>query len=413
MLANAVDRVGVNFTKAALFSTSAKEIIVRNAKGVRENAPYVIYGTISAVLGGTSGYEDSFQRNGIAEYFAVKLKDRMVDTQAYNDIERRGLFVERPALMREIWNAMNKKKADGAYTVVYGPRGVGKTTIIESVVCNRRGVLVLRLSKLASEKQIIKDLAILIGTNNLEPQIAHITRALENGVLDDGTLITLILVIERDGIETETERSGIQTIRNISKILSNSCNCIIHLSEVNYALDFDDNAHYIYVSEFKDIEVRQYLICLGVNPDLNEVILAINNIGKNPSTIRKLQEWIEKEFPINDYINEKLRKVEQDLVSFPHQKILKELKKMDLASNINDFDALGILPKSLNNTKKSGNDIDLSNIRAVSVALKKFDAVVYRAELGKYTLSSHSHLIALRSYTPPSSKNWLSKLFCR
>ena len=411
MLANAVDRVGVNFTKAALFSTSAREIIVRNAKGVRENAPQVIYGTISAALGGTSGYEDAFQRNGIAEYFAPKLKDRMVDTQAYNDIERKGLFVERPALMTELCNVMNKKKADGTYAVVYGPRGVGKTMIIESVIRNRRGVLVLRLSKLATEKEIVKDLATLIGTNNLEPQIAHITRALENGKLDDGTLITLILVVERDGIETD--RGGIQTIRNISKMLSTVCNCIIHLSEVNHALDFDDNAHFIYVSEFKDIEIRQYLICSGINPDLDEVRLAINKIGRNPSRVRKLQGWIEKEFQINDFVLEKVRKAEQDLVSFPHQKILKELKKMDLASNINDVDGLGILPQTLNNTKKSTNDVDLSDIRAVSVALKRFDAVVYRVELGKYTLSSHSHLIALRSYTPPSSKNWLSKLFCR
>ena len=86
---------------------------------------------------------------------------------------------------------------------------------------------------------------------------------------------------------------------------------------------------------------------------------------------------------------------------------------MDIASNINDVDGLGILPQTLQNTKKSANDVDLSDIRAVSVALKRFDAVVYRVELGKYTLSSHSHLIALRSYTPPSSKNWLQKLFCR
>ena len=141
--------------------------------------------------------------------------------------------------------------------------------------------------------------------------------------------------------------------------------------------------------------------------------LAINKIGKNPSTIRKLQGWIEEEFQINDFITEKLRKIEQDLVSFPHQKILKELKKMDLTANVNDVDVLGIYPQSLQNTKKSENDIDLSDVRAVSVALKKFDAVVYRVELGKYTLSSRSHLIALRSYTPPSSKNWLSRLFCR
>ena len=408
MLANAVDRVGVNFTKAALFSTSAREVIVRN---VAENAPQIIYGTISALLGGTSGYEDAFQRNGIAEYFAPKLKDRMVDTHAYNDMERKGSFVERPALMTELCNVMNKKKADGTYAVVYGPRGVGKTMIIESVTSNRRGVLVLRLSKLATEKEIAKDLAILIGTNSLEPQIAHITRALENGVLDDGTLITLILVVERD--EIESDRSGMQTIRRISKTLSAACNCIINLSGVNYALDFDDNAHYIYVSEFKETEIRQYLICSGVNPDLNEVRLAINKIGKNPSTIRKFQGWIDKEFQIEDFVIKKLRKAEQDLVSFPHQKILKEFKKMDLASNMNDVDVLGIRPQTLQNTKKSANDIDLSDIRAVSIGLKRFDAVVYRVELGKYTLSSHSHLIALRSYTPRSSKNWLLKLLCR
>ena len=86
---------------------------------------------------------------------------------------------------------------------------------------------------------------------------------------------------------------------------------------------------------------------------------------------------------------------------------------MDLASNMNDVDVLGIRPQTLQNTKKSANDIDLSDIRAVSIGLKRFDAVVYRVELGKYTLSSHSHLIALRSYTPRSSKNWLLKLLCR
>ena len=410
MLADAVDRVGVGFVRAAIFSNSAGEVIARNARGVRDNAPHIIYGTISAALGGTHGYEDTFQRNGIAEYFAPKLKDRIVDTRAFNDIERQGLFVPRPTLESELCYVMNRKKADGTYAIVYGPRGVGKSTIIESVIHNRRGVLVLRISKLVTEKEVVRDLAILIGTNNIEPQIAHLTRALQDGVLDDGTLVTLIFVVNRE--EIETDRGGIHTVRNLAKILSTTCNCMIHLSEVNHALDFDDNAHFIYVGELKELELRQYLICSGVDPDLEEVRLAVSKIGYNPSTIRKLQGWIQKGFNINDFVQERLRKAGQDLASFPHQKILKELKKNDVVSRGDGMDRGGILPQSLKKPKKAVDDVDLSDIRAVGVALKRFDAVVYRVELGKYTMSSHCHLVALRSYSPPSSKHWLMKFIC-
>ena len=51
--------------------------------------------------------------------------------------------------------------------------------------------------------------------------------------------------------------------------------------------------------------------------------------------------------------------------------------------------------------------VDLSDFRAVGVAMRKGNAITYRNELDKYTIYSKAHEVALRSYNPILPAVWI------
>ena len=76
------------------------------------------------------------------------------------------------------------------------------------------------------------------------------------------------------------------------------------------------------------------------------------------------------------------------MIAFPHQAILQALKEQPE----------GVSPEYFNNQKSYG--IDLSNPKAVGEAMKDSNVIIYRIELGLYTLMSTAHRTALSTYPP-------------
>ena len=50
--------------------------------------------------------------------------------------------------------------------------------------------------------------------------------------------------------------------------------------------------------------------------------------------------------------------------------------------------------------------VDLSDFRAVGVAMRKGNAITYRNEFDKYTMYSKAHEVTLRSYNPILPAVW-------
>ncbi|MFN9982369.1 MAG: hypothetical protein ACK53Y_20750, partial [bacterium] len=91
---------------------------------------------------------------------------------------------------------------------------------------------------------------------------------------------------------------------------------------------------------------------------------------------------------LKQHVEGVLAGAEGNLVAFPHQAILKALKEHPE----------GVPPKYFKKQKSEG--VDLSEPKAVGVAMKRSNVIVYRIEDGLYHLMSTAHKTALRSYDP-------------
>ena len=91
---------------------------------------------------------------------------------------------------------------------------------------------------------------------------------------------------------------------------------------------------------------------------------------------------------LDDFITMTMRNARTELVAFPHQQMLKALKDHPE----------GISPEFFNNLNNEG--VDLSAPRAVGVAMRVWNVITYRIELGKYTIYSKAIEVVLRSYDP-------------
>ena len=325
----------------------------------------------------------------VLNFLPSKIKGSEVATIQYDIIKKRDLYVERPSLLKQITDIINRKDGTGQYFIIYGAKGIGKSTIAERAAKDKKGILMIRITTAFSRDDVMKQLMKVTNTAPLDPETVNFIDALTEGKSSDGILPTIMIEIDRAG--SLDQNLGIQAARGIAKYLSAACNIVIILSEANAVLEFGkdcDRENFIFVGELSESEAREYILKLELKLSDEEMKHVMDNIGTSPATLRRMQQWIHGGRSVKDFVVEKLASAELDLVKFPHKAILKALKEHPE----------GVSPKYFNNMENKG--VDLSNPFAVGVAMNQSNAVVYRIELGRYMTISRCHETALRSYEP-------------
>ena len=327
----------------------------------------------------------------ISDLLPSKIKGSEVRTPQYDGLIEDRLFVERPLLLHQIIDIMDRKKKNGKYFVLYGAKGVGKSTIVERAAKGRKGVIMLRITTAHSRDDVMGELAQNLNLAE-KPKTIDFIEALNKGTSSDGILPTIIIEVERAG--SLDLSMGVHAARGVAKDLAAACNVIIVLSEANAVLEFgkdDDRENMIFIDELTEPEAQKYIVALGLKLSEVDVKYVIENVGTNPAALRSMQGWINDKKSIHDFVAMKLAKARKLLMRFPHKAILNALKEHPE----------GISPEYFNNMKSEG--VDLSDPVAVGVAMKKSNAIVYHMDSDKYMIISHCHQVALRSYDPPSS----------
>ena len=326
---------------------------------------------------------------------APKIKDSIAKTSEFDVAKRDGKFVNRPILSSSIEEILGRKKVTKSYTIVYGAKGVGKSTMIDSVVQGRRGVLKIPVTSNTSKEEITIIIAQRTGTTTLNPENSDFVDAMRIGHGDDGIVPTIIFEIERgSGAE---QKDGLQSIRSLAKEFAVACNVILVLSEANAALEFGRDLHredFIYVDELTELEARELLTALEVKLSEADIKYLIDNVGTNPAAFQSLQVALVKGMSLQDFVTSKLKRATAELLAFQHQQILKALKEHPE----------GVSPAYFNKMKSEG--VDLSDPRAVAVGMKAVNALTYRIELSKYVMLSRCHEVALRTYKPIVPRWW-------
>ena len=325
----------------------------------------------------------------LSEFLPSKIKSTIPSTSDYFQLKSDKEYTSRKSVETAILEFISRTKADGIYCIIYGSKGVGKTTVVEAVIHDRPGILKVKVTTAENKQQFLHKVIEATGQFKQNPTIDDFKESLRKAVSDSGFLPTVIFEVERGG--NDEQLLGIQAARSLSKEFASVCNCIIIISEANAVVEFGMDRRrekFIFVDELDENELREFVKQNGMMLNENEIRKVIDNIGSNPATLKCLRTHLQNGLSVDDFIKEVLFDARQELVAFQHQQILKALKDHPE----------GIHPEFFNKLKNEG--VDLSDPKAVGAAMRKGNVITYRIELRKYTIYSKAIEVALRSYDP-------------
>ena len=333
--------------------------------------------------------EDVGATGVLSEFLPSKIKNTIPSTSDYFQLKSNKEYISRKSVETAILEFISRTKGNGVYCIIYGSKGVGKTTVVEAVIHDRPGILKVKVTTAENKQQFLHKVIEVTGQFKQNPTIDDFKESLRKAVSDSGFLPTVIFEVERGG--NDEQLLGIQAARSLSKEFASVCNCIIIISEANAVVEFGMDRRrekFIFVDELDENELREFVKQNGMMLNENEIRKVIDNIGSNPATLKCLRTHLQNGLSVDDFIKEVLFDARQELVAFQHQQILKALKDHPE----------GIHPEFFNKLKNEG--VDLSDPKAVGAAMRKGNVITYRIELRKYTIYSKAIEVALRSYDP-------------
>jgi hypothetical protein len=303
-------------------------------------------------------------------------------------LEEEGKYVTRTDLEERITSILERTKPDDNYYVIYGPKGCGKSILMEKSIMDKKGVVKVLISSAFDKSTILQVMSDEInGKGSPAVTEEELLEALRNAKMD-GRLPTVVFEIERgDGYE---QTACITAVRSLSKIFAKTCICFIVLSEANAILVFGrdiDREVYILVPDLTVDQALEYIRASKLKDDAvseKEMMDLFDNVGTNPAMLLRFVNRGVSE-SVQQFIRKRQKKALQDLVVFPLKPILKALKE----------NPEGVSPAYFKNEKFEG--IDMSNPEKVGAAMSA-NALLYDIEAIRYQVMSPAHRIMLENY---------------
>lgn len=235
-------------------------------------------------------------------------------------------YVKRSALEADITRA-ETSDLDNRYTIVYGPKGVGKSSLVYHVAGERKGVVLLNVTSKHDKASLTRHLVkILLGPR---AECQDIDESKLAGVIRRSTSnpVTIIFDVERS--TTDGMNECLMAVRGLAKSLTDSSRCVIVLSEANAVVEFgrDPRENFVFVGELSADEARELLRkkqCTLSDEAMKEVF---DKVGTSPALLKELMYHLGSNANYQAFIAKKLVKAEGDLAEFPLKPILKALKE--------------------------------------------------------------------------------------
>ena len=90
--------------------------------------------------------EDVSATRVLSEFLPSKIKSTIPSTSDYFQLKSDKEYTSRKSVETAILEFISRTKADGIYCIIYGSKGVGKTTVVEAVIHGRPGILKVRVT---------------------------------------------------------------------------------------------------------------------------------------------------------------------------------------------------------------------------------------------------------------------------
>ncbi len=322
-------------------------------------------------------------------------------------------FVSRPGIEKEIRDAMNTRNST-CYNIVYGAKGVGKSSVVEKVAAGRPGVVKVMVGSADKIENILENIMFAITENKQSLDLPTLRAALEkyielarmraikknkeegnDGAPPEGDFIPAIIFEVERGSADNTHKEVLQQVRSLAKSILDICNCIIVVSEANAVLEFGagdkSRENFIYVDEFTFDEMKQFLKLRHAHYKEEEYKQIYDNIGGNAILLDDfLRDMKKHDNSIDICIKRILADAREDLKAFELKPILKALKE----------NPEGVLPGDFEGQTYDG--IKLAEPKKVGDAMKLRNAIVFRVDLMPplYQIQSTKFKTALKTYEP-------------
>ena len=293
-------------------------------------------------------------------------------------------FVHRPALESTILWA-ETDIPNGRYTIVYGPKGVGKSALVNYVAGARKGVVLVEVTSSHDKASLTREL----GKALLGPRA-------DNSVIDSKTVaaairkskakpVTIIFDVERGSHDGNT------AVRSVAKSLAHCSRCVIVLSEADAVVEFgrDPRETFVFVGELSSTEAIEFLKKKGCRLNESEMENVFDKVGTSPTVLQELLDMIRVGSTIQAFIAEKIAVARCDLVAFPLKPILSELKKQPDGAPLALFESLKFDGVALFSPDQVG-----------KVMKNSRNPIVFDMQRGCYILMSRAHRTALVDYEP-------------
>jgi hypothetical protein len=290
-------------------------------------------------------------------------------------LHQKGTYVSRPTLESTITSIVNRQEPNMKYFVVYGPKGVGKSVLINKCVQGKKGVVKVLISSVFEKRGILQVLSTeILGEGAAAVNEMEMVNILDNAKVD-GRLPTLIFEIERG--QGPEQKACVNNVRSLCKQFAVCSNCIIILSETNAVLVFGqdrDREEIILVPELTRDEALTFVRRRkGIAMDEEEMMRLFQNIGTTAAT---LENFLDGTMSVDEFIVDNLAAATHDLEKFPFQPILKALKAHPE----------GVSPAYFKSEKCEG--VNMTDEGAVGAVMKAVQSNVVFFDMKKGCISS-------------------------
>lgn len=309
-------------------------------------------------------------------------------------------YVKRPVIEGILNTTMNMSLRKPMYHIVFGAKGVGKSTLVLHVAEGKPAVVRVPIRSVDDMNSITAKFMFDVTGRSESVDMVKLKKAIADYRAHTQIVPTIIFDVERGSADKEgaTHKSVLQDVRSLAKELHEDSHCIIVVSEANAVFQFgmDDRENFIYVDEMSFNETRDFLKSHMENVTDDFVKKVYENIGGIPTVLRRFLYLLETR-TIDESIDAIVNVARQELEAFELKPILQALKEYPD----------GVKPGYFKNQKYQG--IDLTAPAKVGDAMKQINAIVYRIDLNPrlYQMQSTRHKTALKSYDPIIDKKSL------
>lgn len=262
-------------------------------------------------------------------------------------------YIPRVEVETHLNNVIGKR--DHKYSIIIGPKGCGKSTVLKNVIKGKPGIIYVKIDSETKNHEIghkiFKEFSFIffdLGNVDLFKDICEYFKEKSNF----GWIPTIIFDIHED-----TKPEIIHEIFKISKEISRDkllAKSLIVLNDPNLIpfILLDSNLHnYISIPDFTKKESHYFLTKNNFTNDLKIRNKVFDNIGTRPSDLKQL---VDSKMKIDHYIKEKIQsdfKIVENLMKTDdfYIQILKKLVKEGNQNGMNENDVLDTMSRSKSN----------------------------------------------------------------